>query len=162
MNLVEINLSQKMNQMNKYNISNIDIARLAKQEGYTDGMATQPSRNTITGGGGNDGGDILSRIINLEIKAELIEQFLRKTNSTLSSMNSNIDSHFSSLDLRLNEATKRLDSSEKLLSEKIENTSKLTEANVRSFITEAKLSVILVIPTIIGAVFSLYKIFTNK
>ncbi|STR70158.1 Uncharacterised protein [Raoultella ornithinolytica] len=162
MNLVEINLSQKMNQMNKNNISNIDIARLAKQEGYIDGITTQPSRNNITGGGGNDGGDVLSRIINLEIKAELIEQFLRNTNSTLSSMNSNLDSHFNSLELRLNETGKRLDSSEKLLSEKIENTSKLTEANVRTFIAEAKLSVILVIPTIIGAAFTLYKIFSNK
>lgn len=127
-----------------------------------DSKAYREGIGSIVSGGG--GGDFLYRLDRLESQVNEITKSLTQINNLMTQLNYKLDKYdhrFESTNNRFNELDRRLEISSKSIQEKIESTIKINDAATKSAVSEAKYTIILAIPTIIGLVISLVKAFSK-
>ena len=116
-------------------------------------------------GGHGGGGDMTDRLERLEKKVDSIEITLSRLNETMIRMDGKLDriyDRFDVIEKRFDAVDKRFDSTSKSITEKVDNAGKLTEANTKTIIADAKLAIILAIPTIIGAAYTAYRLLSKQ
>ncbi|HIF0661496.1 TPA: hypothetical protein ACXYP7_000702 [Klebsiella pneumoniae] len=140
-------------------ITNLDVYR---DKGSSDSMDYRGGGGSIGSGGGGD--DFLYRLDRLESQVNEITKSLTQINNLMTQLDHKLDKYeykFESTNNRFNELDRRLETSSKSIHEKIENTTKTNDAAIKSAVSEAKYTIILAIPTIIGLIISLVKAFSK-
>lgn len=117
---------------------------------------------------GREGGNMTERIERLEKKVEAIDSALSRLSESMVRIEGKFDVialKFDGIDTKFDSTTKsitdKIESSNKTLNEKIDSSAKLNESTTRATIAEAKLAIILAIPTIIGAAYTAYRLLSK-